>query len=95
MAPFERQVWSAVIPFLDFTLEVRRLIYTTNPIETLNSAICRAIRIRGHVPSDQPAAKLIYLTLQATSKEWTRYASNWPAVNSQFAFVFEDRFPIR
>ncbi len=59
IALFERRVWSAVIPFLDFTLEVRRPLYTTNPKETLNSAIRRAVRIRGHVPSDEPAAKLI------------------------------------
>ena len=74
--------------------EVRRLIYTTNAIEALNSKIRRAVRTRGHFPSDEAAAKLIYLALNATSTEWKRSVRNWHAVKSQFAIMFEDRFPM-
>ena len=55
-----------MIPFLDYPPEVRRLIYTTNAIEALNSKIRRAVRTRGHFPSDEAAAKLIYLALKAS-----------------------------
>ena len=69
IAPSWRRAWNEVIPFLDYPPEVRRLIYTTNAIEALNSKIRRAVRSRGHFPSDEAAAKLIYLALNATSVE--------------------------
>lgn len=83
-----------VVPFLDYPPEVLRLIYTTNAIEALNSKIRRAVRTRGHFPSDEAAAKLIYLALKATSQEWKRSVRERHAVKSQFAIMFEDRFPM-
>lgn len=74
--------------------EVRRPIYTTNSIETLNSKIRRAVRTRGHFPCDDAAAKSIYLALNATSAEWKRAVSEWHAVRSQLAIMFEERFPM-
>jgi beta-glucosidase/6-phospho-beta-glucosidase/beta-galactosidase len=94
IAPSWRRAWNEVIPFLDYPPEVRRLIYTTNAIEALNSKIRRAVRTRGHFPSDEAAAKLIYLALNATSVEWKRSVREWHAVKSQFAIMFEDRFPM-
>ena len=94
IAPSWRRAWAEVIPFLDYPPEVRRLIYTTNAIEALNSKIRRAVRTRGHFPSDDAAAKLIYLALNATSTEWKRSVRDWHAVKSQFAIIFEDRFPM-
>ena len=61
IAPSWRRAWTEVIPFLNFPPGVRRLIYTTNAIEALNSKIRRAVRTRGHFPGDEAAAKLIYL----------------------------------
>ncbi|WP_370571588.1 transposase, partial [Phaeobacter sp. SYSU ZJ3003] len=72
IAPSWRRAWNEVLPFLDYPPEVRRLIYNTNAIEALNSKIRRAVSTRGHFPSDDAAAKLIYLTLNATSSEWKR-----------------------
>jgi len=69
IAPSWRRAWNEVIPFLDYPPEVRKLIYTTNSIEALNSKIRRAVRTRGHFPSDDAAAKLIYLALNATSTD--------------------------
>jgi putative transposase len=83
-----------VIPFLDNPPEVRRLIYTTNAIEALNSKIHRAVRTRGHFPSDEATSKLVYLTLNATSTEWTRTIREWHKVRSQLAIMFENRFPM-
>ncbi|WP_413208520.1 IS256 family transposase [Rhodospirillum sp. A1_3_36] len=94
IAPSWRRAWTEVIPFLDYPPEVRRLIYTTNAIEALNSKIRRAVRTRGHFPSDDAAAKLIYLALNATSTEWKRGVREWHAVKSQLVIMFEDRFPL-
>lgn len=94
IAPSWRRAWNEVIPFLDYPPTVRRLIYTTNAIEAINSKIRRAVRTRGHFPSDEAAAKLIYLTLNATSTEWKRSVREWHEVRSQFAIMFEDRFPM-
>ena len=94
IAPSWRRAWNEVIPFLDDPPEVRRLIYTTNAIEALNSKIRRAARTRGHFPSDDAAAKLIYLALNATSTEWKRSVREWHAVRSQFTIMFEDRSPM-
>ena len=63
-------------------------------IEALNSKIRRAVRTRGHFPSDEAAAKLIYLALNATSTEWKRSVREWHAVRSQLAIMFEHRFPM-
>ncbi len=70
------------------------LIPVTNSIEALNSKIRRAVRTRGHFPSEDAAAKLIYLALNATSTEWKRSVREWHAVRSQLAIMFEDRFPM-
>lgn len=69
-------------------------IPVTNAIEALNSKIRRAVRTRGHFPSDEAAAKLIYLALNATSAEWKRSVREWHAVKSQLAIMFEERFPL-
>ena len=94
IAPSWRRAWNEVVPFLDYPPEVRRLIYTTNAMEALNSKIRRAVRTRGHFPSDEAAAKLIYLALNPTSTEWKRSVREWHAVKSQFAIRFEERFPM-
>lgn len=70
------------------------LIPVTNAIEALNSKIRRAVRTRGHFPSDDAAAKLIYLALNATSTEWKRSVREWHAVRSQLAIMFDERFPM-
>lgn len=94
IAPSWRRAWAEVIPFLGYPPEVRRLIYTTSAIEALNSKMRRAVRTRGHFPSDEAAARLIYLALDATSTQWKRSVREWHAVKSRFAIMFEDRFPM-
>src|SRR3954451_19808831 len=65
-----RRAWSEVIPFYAFPAEVRRIVYTTNAIEALNAKLRRAVRARGHFPSDEAALKLLYLVLNRSEKEW-------------------------
>ena len=87
-----RRVWQEVIPFFGFPGDVRRIIYTTNAIEALNSKLRRAIRVRGHFPSDEAAAKLLYLILNRSEKEWVMPPREWAMAKAQFAVIFGDRF---
>jgi putative transposase len=87
-----RRAWSQVIPFFAFPGEVRRIIYTTNAIEALNAKLRRAIRARGHFPSDEAATKLLYLILNRSEKEWKMSPREWSMAKAQFAVIFGERF---
>ena len=87
-----RRVWTEVIPFFAFPMDVRRLIYTTNAIEALNSKLRRAVRARGHFPTDEAALKLLYLVLNRTEKEWTMPPREWSMAKAQMAVLFAERF---
>ena len=92
IAPLWRRQWDQVIPFFAFPPEVRRIIYTTNAIESLNSALRTAVRSRGHFPTDEAAVKLLYLVLRGVSKNWKNAQREWTAAMTQFAIMFGDRF---
>jgi putative transposase len=87
-----RRAWGEVVPFYAFPDEVRRLLYTTNAIEALNSKLRRAIRARGHFPTDEAAMKLLFLVLHRSEKEWTMPAREWCMAKAQFAVLFGERF---
>jgi putative transposase len=87
-----RRHWAEVIPFYAFPADVRRIIYTTNAIEALNAKLRRAVRARGHFPTDEAVLKLLFLVLNLTAKEWKMPAREWTAAKAQFAILFEDRF---
>ena len=87
-----RRAWSEVIPFFAFPGEVRRIIYTTNAIEALNSKLRRAVRARGHFPNDEAATKLLYLILNRSEKEWKMPPREWSMAKAQFAVLFGERF---
>jgi len=87
-----RRHWSEVIPFFSFPQEVRRIVYTTNAIESLHSTIRRSVRSRGHFPSDESATKLIWLVLRNVTADWKMPPISWHAAKAQFAIVFGDRF---
>ena len=84
--------WEFVTPFLVFPPEVRRLIYTTNAIEALNSKLRRAVRTRGHFPSDDAATKLLYLVPNHAAADWKRPPREWAEAKTQFAVMFKERF---
>ena len=83
--------WQAVIPFFAFPDDVRRIIYTTNAIEALNSKLRRAVRTRGHFPNDDSAMKLLFLVLNLAEKEWSMPPREWAMAKAQFAILFEER----
>lgn len=87
-----RRRWEAVIPFFAFSPEVRKILYTTNAIESLHSQVRKAIRNKGHFPSDEAAAKLIYLALRNIAAKWQRPPKEWHAAKTQLAIQFAERF---
>jgi len=87
-----RRAWGEVIPFYAFPVEVRRILYTTNAIEALNSKLRRAVRARGHFPTDEAAMKLLFLVLNRAEKEWTMPPREWSMAKAQFAVLFGERF---
>ena len=69
-----------------------RILYTTNAIEALNSKLRRAVRARGHFPSDEAATKLLFLVLNRSEKEWKMPPREWVMAKAQFAVLFGERF---
>ena len=87
-----RRAWSKVIPFFAFPPEVRRVIYTTNAIESVNARLRKIIKTRGHFSSDEAATKLIWLALRNITADWGRAANHWKTAMNQFAIFYEERF---
>jgi putative transposase len=90
-----RRNWQHVVPFFAFPESVRRIIYTTNAIEALNSKLRRAVRTRGHFPNDDAAMKLLYLVLNQASEDWKRPPREWFEAKTQFAVIFGERFEVQ
>ncbi len=87
-----RRAWDRVIPFYAFPPEVRRVIYTTNAIESVHARLRKIIKTRGHFPSDDAATKLIWLALRNITADWGRAAKEWRAAMNQFAIAYGERF---
>lgn len=87
-----RRAWEQVIPFFAFPPEVRRVIYTTNAIESLNARVRKIIKTRGHFPTDEAATKLIWLALRNITAEWKKPMLYWKPAMNQFAILYTDRF---
>ena len=87
-----RRAWDRVIPFFAFPPAVRRVIYTTNAIESINARLRKIIKTRGHFPNDDAATKLIWLALRNITADWGRAAHNWKEAMNQFAILYEERF---
>jgi len=81
-----------VIPFFAFPPAVRRVTYTTNAIENVNSQLRKIIKTRGHFPSDDAASKLIWLALQNITADRGCAAPDWKTAMNQFAILYQDRF---
>src|SRR6202158_5621501 len=87
-----RRGWAEVAPVYWLPGDVRRILYTTNAIEALNSKLRRAVRARGHFPSDEAATKLLFLVLNRSEKEWIMPPREWCMAKAQFAVLFGERF---
>jgi putative transposase len=87
-----RRAWDHVIPLFAFPPAVRKVIYTTNCIESINARLRKIIKTRGHFPSDDAATKLIWLALRNITANWGHAAHDWKEAMNQFAILFADRF---
>jgi len=87
-----RRAWDRVIPFFAFPPPIRKVIYTTNAIESVNARLRKIIKTRGHFPSDDAATKLIWLALRNITADWARAARDWMEAMNQFAILYAERF---
>jgi len=81
-----------VVPFFAYPNEIRKIIYTTNAIESLHMQLRKVLKTRGHFPSDEAATKLIYLALRDITKKWKNAPITWKLAATQFAIRFGQRF---
>jgi putative transposase len=88
-----RRNWSSIIPFFDYPPEIRRVIYTTNAIESVNMSLRKITKNRGSFPSDESLIKLFYLALRNISQKWSMPIRDWKAALNRFSIEFEDRVP--
>lgn len=87
-----RRVWEQVIPFFAYPAEIRKIIYTTNAIESLHMQLRKVLKNRGHFPNDEAASKLIYLAIRNITKKWKNPPITWKLAATQFAIQFGERF---
>ena len=88
-----RHHWPNLIAFFDYPNEIRKIIYTTNAIESVNSVIRKATNARKIFPNDQSAMKVVYLAIENAAKKWSMPLRDWkPAIN-QFMIMYQDRMP--
>ena len=89
-----RRNWERIIPFFSHPPEVRKVIYTTNAIESLNMSLRKVTKTRGSFPNDESAVRLLYLALCNISKRWTMPIQNWGAALNRFAIIYQDRLRV-
>jgi len=95
IAQIWRRNWDRIIPFFDYPPEIRRIIYTTNAIESVNMSLRKITKNRGSFPNDEALAKLFYLALMNISKKWTMPLHNWKAALNRYSIQFDNRMPNR
>ena len=89
-----RLQWARIIPFLSYPAEIRRVIYTTNVIESVNSSLRKVLKNRASFPNEEAVLKLVYLALRNISKTWTLPIRDWASAINRFAIMFEGRMPV-
>ena len=87
-----RRNWQGIVPFFQFPPEIRKIVYTTNAIESLNMSLRKAIKTRGAFPSEDAALKVMYLALRNLAGKW-HTVQNWKEALNRFSLLWEDRFP--
>ena len=89
-----RNNWTRVIPFFAHPPEIRKVIYTTNTIESLNMSLRKVTKARGSFPNDEAVSKLLYLALRNIAKKWTMPVHAWKDALNRFAIIYESRLPM-
>jgi len=86
--------WERIIPFFAFPTDIRKAIYTTNAIESLNMTLRKVLRNHRSFPTDESAMKVVFLAINNLSKKWTMPIRDWKSALNRFAIEFEGRFPM-
>ena len=94
ISPTWKTDWQRLTVFFDYSPEIRKVIYTTNAIESLNYSLRRLLKTRGTFPTDDSILKILYLALNRIPKKWTLPIPNWKSALNQFAILFGDRVPL-
>jgi putative transposase len=89
-----RRAWTHVIPFFAFPPDVRKVLYTTNALESVHARLRKILKVRGHFPTDEAATKLLWLALRNITATWGKEANFWRQARNQFAIVYGDRFTV-
>lgn len=89
-----RRAWAHVIPFFAFPPDIRRVLYTTNALESVHARLRKIIKTRGHFPTDEAATQLLWLALRNITATWKRGDRSWKMAMRQFAILYEDRFTV-
>jgi transposase-like protein len=84
--------WEDIIPLFDYPMHIRKIIYTTNAIESLNHSLRKVIKTKAVFPDEESVLKLVYLAMHNIAKRWNRPIQNWKAALSHFAILFPERF---
>ena len=93
ISPMWRRNWDHLTPFFAYPAEIRKVIYTTNAVESLNMSLRKVTKTRGSFPHQDAAMKLLYLALVHIVKKWTKPVKDWKAALQRFAILFGDRVP--
>ena len=88
-----RRNWEHLTPFFAYPADIRKVIYTTNAVESLNMSLRKVIKTRGSFPNAEAAMKLLFLALEHIAKKWTMPVQNWKAALQRFAILLGDRVP--
>ena len=88
-----RRNWVLIIPFFGYPADIRKVIYTTNAIESLNMSLRKVTKTRGSFPNDEAIFKLLFLAMKNITKKWTQPIRDWKAAMGRFTILFEDRMP--
>jgi len=94
IAPLWKKDWEPLAPFFDHAPAIRKAIYTTNAVESLNYSLRKIVKVRGAFPNDEAVRKLLYLGLREAPKKWKRPIRAWKAALNQFVILYGDRVPI-
>jgi transposase-like protein len=94
ISPSWRADWQRLTVFFDYSPEIRKVIYTTNAVESLNYSLRKLLKTRGAFPNDEAIVKIIYLAISRVAKKWTMPIRDWKAALNQFVILFGDRVPV-
>jgi transposase-like protein len=94
IAPAWQKNWARLTPFFDYPPAIRKVVYTTNAVESLNYSLRKVIKGRGAFPHDDAIRKLLYLGLRNVAKKWTMPIRDWKAALNQFIILYGDRVPV-